>query len=201
MFTGLVEEMGALASTDGSRLVFRAATVTGDSAVGDSIAVNGCCLTVVDIGPGWWAADVVAETLRRTNLGDLQPGDPVNLERPVSVGSRLGGHLVQGHVDAVGTILTPAPDLEVALDGRLAPYVVEKGSITVDGISLTVVAVTGGSFRVAVIPHTLEVTTLGRKTAGDRVNLEVDVIAKYAERLLQAGVASPYTALGAIRED
>jgi riboflavin synthase len=201
MFTGLVEEMGTLASRDGSRLVFRADTVTGDSAVGDSIAVNGCCLTVVEIGPGWWAADVVAETLRRTNLGDLQPGDPVNLERPVQVGSRLGGHLVQGHVDAVGTILSPAPDLEVALDGRLAPYVVEKGSITVDGISLTVVAVTGGSFRVAIIPHTLQMTTLGRKTAGDRVNLEVDVIAKYAERLLQAGVASPYTALGAIGED
>ena len=201
MFTGLVEEMGALASTDGSRLVFRADTVIGDSAVGDSIAVNGCCLTVVDIGSGWWAADVVAETLRRTNLGDLQPGDAVNLERPVSVGSRLGGHLVQGHVDGVGAILSPAPDLEVALDERLAPYVVEKGSITVDGISLTVVAVAAGSFRVAIIPHTLEVTTLGRKTAGDRVNLEVDVIAKYAERLLQAGVASPYTALGAIRED
>jgi riboflavin synthase len=201
MFTGLVEEMGALASTDGSRLVFRADTVTGDSAVGDSIAVNGCCLTVVDIGPGWWAADVVAETLQRSNLGDLQPGDPVNLERPVRVGSRLGGHLVQGHVDAVGTVLSPAPDLKVALDERLAPYVVEKGSITVDGISLTVVAVTPGSFRVAIIPHTLEVTTLGRKSAGDRVNLEVDVIAKYAERLLQAGVASPYTALGAIRED
>jgi riboflavin synthase len=201
MFTGLVEEMGALASADGSRLVFRADTVTGDSAVGDSIAVNGCCLTVVDIGPGWWAADVVAETLGRTNLGDLQPGDPVNLERPVRVGSRLGGHLVQGHVDAVGAILSAAPELEVALNGRLAPYVVEKGSITVDGISLTVVAVTGGSFRVAIIPHTMEVTTLGRKTAGDRVNLEVDVIAKYAERLLQAGVASPYTALGAIRED
>ena len=201
MFTGLVEEMGALATTDGSRLVFRADTVIGDSAVGDSIAVNGCCLTVVDIGSGWWAADVVAETLRRTNLGDLQPGDAVNLERPVSVGTRLGGHLVQGHVDAVGTILSAAPDLEVALDSRLSPYVVEKGSITVDGISLTVAAVTGGSFRVAIIPHTLEVTTLGRKTAGDRVNLEVDVIAKYAERLLQAGVASPYTALGAIRED
>jgi riboflavin synthase len=201
MFTGLVEEMGALASVDGSRLVFKAATVTEDSRVGDSIAVNGCCLTVVGVGPGWWAADVVAETQRRTNLGDLKPGDAVNLERPVRAGGRLGGHLVQGHVDAVGTIVSPAPDLEVALDARLAPYVVEKGSITVDGISLTVVSVTGGSFRVAVIPHTLEATTLGRKTIGDRVNLEVDVIAKYAERLLQAGTASPYTVLGAIRED
>jgi riboflavin synthase len=201
MFTGLVEEMGALASADGSRLVFKAATVTEDARVGDSIAVNGCCLTVVDLGPGWWAADVVAETQRRTNLGDLKPGDPVNLERPVRAGARLGGHLVQGHVDAVGTIVSPAPDLEVALDARLTPYVVEKGSITVDGISLTVVSVTGGSFGVAVIPHTLEATTLGRKTTGDRVNLEVDVIAKYAERLLQAGTASPYSVLGATRED
>jgi riboflavin synthase len=201
MFTGLVEEMGVLAATDGSRLVFEAAMVTEDSQVGDSIAVNGCCLTVVDTGPGWWAADVVAETQQRTNLGDLRPGHPVNLERPVRLGSRLGGHLVQGHVDGVGTILTAGPDLEVGLDHRLAPYVVEKGSITVDGISLTVVAVTAGSFRVALIPHTLEVTTLGRKTAGDRVNLEVDVIAKYAERLLQTGTASPYTALGAAGED
>jgi riboflavin synthase len=201
MFTGLVEEMGALASATGNRLVFEAATVTADSQVGDSIAVNGCCLTVVDIGPGWWAADVVEETRRRTNLGDLRPGDPVNLERPVRVGDRLGGHLVQGHVDAVGTILAPAPDLEVAIDDRLTPYVVEKGSITVDGISLTVVSVTSASFRVAIIPHTLEATTLGRKTTGDRVNLEVDVIAKYAERLLHAGASSPYTALGAPGED
>jgi riboflavin synthase len=201
MFTGLVEELGTLASSDGARLVFKAVTVTDGSQVGDSIAVNGCCLTVVDHGPGWWAADVVAETRLRTNLGDLRPGDPVNLERPVQVGSRLGGHLVQGHVDAVGTILSPAPDLEVALDERLAPYVVEKGSITVDGISLTVVAVTARSIRVAIIPHTLEVTTLGRKSAGDRVNLEVDVIAKYAERLLQAGTASPYTDLDSTREE
>ena len=116
MFTGLVEELGTLASSDGARLVFEAVTVIDGSRVGDSIAVNGCCLTVVELGPGWWAADVVAETLGRTNLGDLQPGDPVNLERPVQVGSRLGGHLVQGHVDAVGTILSPPPDLEVALD-------------------------------------------------------------------------------------
>ncbi len=201
MFTGLIEEMGVLAATDESRLVFKATTVTDDSRVGDSIAVNGCCLTVVDIGPGWWAADVVAETRRRTNLGDLEPGDAVNLERPVRVGSRLGGHLVQGHVDAVGTIRSPAPDLEVGVERRLLPYLVEKGSVTVDGISLTIVSVADSAFRVAVIPHTVEVTTLGRKTAGDRVNLEVDVIAKYAERLLQAGAVSPYTALGATGED
>jgi riboflavin synthase len=201
VFTGIVEEMGTLVSAIGSRFVFSARIVTDGTRVGDSIAVNGCCLTVVDIVPGGWAADVVSETLSRTNLGALRPGDPVNLERPVSVGSRLGGHLVQGHVDAVGTIVRPAPDLEVGLDARLSPYLVEKGSVTVDGISLTVVSVTADSFRVAVIPHTLEVTTLGRKAAGDPVNLEVDVIAKYAARLLQAGVESPYSALGASGED
>jgi riboflavin synthase len=201
VFTGIVEEMGTLASGEDSRLVFSASTVTEGTRLGDSIAVNGCCLTVVDIGPGWWAADAVPETFSRTNLGTLRPGDPVNLERPVQVGSRLGGHLVQGHVDGVGTILHAAPDLEVGLDGRLTPYVVEKGSIAVDGISLTVVSVSAASFRVAIIPHTLEVTTLGRKTVGDRVNLEVDVIAKYAERLLQAGTASPYSALGATGEE
>ena len=201
VFTGIVEEMGTLASVEGARLVFSAGTVTDGSRVGDSIAVNGCCLTVVDLGPGWWAADVVAETLNRTNLGALRPGDPVNLERPVRVGDRLGGHLVQGHVDTVGTVLQPAPDLEVGLDARFAPYVVEKGSITVDGISLTVVWVRASSFGVAIIPHTFEVTTLGRKGAGDQVNVEVDVIAKYAERLLQAGAASPYATSGAAGEE
>jgi len=201
VFTGIVEEMGTLVSATGSRFVFSAGIVTDGTRVGDSIAVNGCCLTVVDLVPDGWAADVVSETLSRTNLGALRPGDPVNLERPVSVGSRLGGHLVQGHVDAVGTIVRPAPDLEVSLDARLSPYLVEKGSVTVDGISLTVVSVTADSFRVAVIPHTLEVTTLGHKAAGDPVNLEVDVIAKYAARLLQAGVESPYSALGASGED
>jgi riboflavin synthase len=204
MFTGIVEEIGTVTSAeaagDCARLVFSARTVVEGSRVGDSIAVNGCCLTVVDIGPGWWAADAVAETLRRTNLGVLRAGDPVNLERPVSLGDRLGGHLVQGHVDALGTIVRPAPDLEVRVDERLVPYLVEKGSVAVDGISLTVVSVGGDSFTVAVIPHTLAVTTLGRKGAGDPVNLEVDVIAKYAERLLHAGVESPYQALTGTRE-
>ncbi|HEY3811506.1 MAG TPA: riboflavin synthase [Acidimicrobiales bacterium] len=201
MFTGIVEEMGTLRSADAAgdatRLVFGAGTVLEGSRIGDSIAVNGCCLTVVDLGAGWWAADAVAETLGRTNLGALRCGDPVNLERPVRVGSRLGGHLVQGHVDGVGTILLPAPGLEVSVDPGLAPFLVEKGSVTVDGISLTVVSVGAESFTVAVIPHTLEVTTLGRKTVGDLVNLEVDVIAKYAKRLLEAGVESPYSDLGA----
>jgi riboflavin synthase len=201
MFTGIVEELGTLASAEaaadgaGARLVFSARTVTGGSSIGDSIAVNGCCLTVVDLGPGWWAADAVTETLRRTNLGALQPGDPVNLERPVSVGDRLGGHLVQGHVDAVGTIVGAAPELEVRVPERLVPYLVEKGSVTVDGISLTVVSVGSDSFTMAVIPHTLAVTTIGRKVPGDPVNVEVDVIAKYAERLLHAGADSPYRAL------
>jgi riboflavin synthase len=205
VFTGIVEEMGTLVSAsagaDGSRLVFSARTVLGGTGVGDSIAVNGCCLTVVDLGEGWWAADAVAETLARTNLGALQAGDPVNLERPLRVGAGLGGHLVQGHVDGVGTIVYPAPDLKVGVDRALVRYVVEKGSITVDGISLTVVAVGADWFQVAVIPHTLQVTTLGRKTAGERVNLEVDVIAKYVQRLLQAGTESPYIALGATGED
>ena len=202
MFTGIVEELGSLASSDaagdGRRLVFRAGTVIEGSGIGDSIAVNGCCLTVVDIGPGWWAADAVSETLARTNLGDLSAGDPVNLERPVSVGSRLGGHLVQGHVDAVGRITRPAPDLAVAAPGSVRPYLVEKGSVTVDGVSLTVVSVTEDGFTVAVIPHTMGVTTLGRKGEGDPVNLEADVIAKYTERLLQAGVESPYAASGGV---
>jgi riboflavin synthase len=204
MFTGIVEEVGTLTAAEASaattRLVFGARTVTEGSRIGDSIAVNGCCLTVVDLGAGWWAADAVRETLGRTNLGALRPGDPVNLERPVSVGSRLGGHLVQGHVDGLGPILRTAPDLQVGVDAALAPFLVEKGSVSVDGISLTVVSVGAESFTVAVIPHTLEVTTLGRKTVGDLVNLEVDVIAKYAKRLLEAGVESPYSRLGTAGE-
>jgi riboflavin synthase len=196
MFTGIVEEMGVVVSAtpagDGARLVISAATVMEGSAVGDSIAVNGCCLTVTDLGPGWWAADAVAETLARTNLGRLRPDDRVNLERPVAVGSRLGGHLVQGHVDGVGDVVRAAPDLEVAVAPELVPYLVEKGSVTVDGISLTVVSVGPSSFTVAVIPHTMGVTTLGRRAAGDRVNLEVDVIAKYTAQLLRAGIETPY---------
>jgi riboflavin synthase len=154
--------------------------------IGDSTAANGVCLTVVDFGDGWWEADVTAETLDRSNLGDLRPGDPVNLERPVRLEDRLGGHLVQGHVDGVGTITQPAPDLRIAAPAALLRYVVEKGSITVDGISLTVVEPTDDGFTVAVIPHTAAVTTLGHKGAGARVNLEVDVVAKYVERLLDA---------------
>ncbi|MBV8690615.1 MAG: riboflavin synthase, partial [Actinobacteria bacterium] len=185
-FTGIVEELGRVRSRDGGRFVFEATQVTSDAEIGASIAVNGVCLTVVDYGDDWWVADAVDETLSRSNLGDLQPGDPVNLERPVRVGDRLGGHIVQGHVDAVGEILAPAPDLEVAIPDELRPYVVEKGSITVDGCSLTVVKPLPHSFTVAVIPHTAEVTTLGHKGPGDRVNLEVDMVAKYVESLLEA---------------
>jgi riboflavin synthase len=199
MFTGIVEEMGALASSEpvpgGVRLVFEAATVLEGTHLGDSISVNGCCLTVVDVGPGWWACDAVAETLSRSSLGSLRPGQRVNMERSVSVGSRLGGHLVQGHVDGVGRVVRVGPDLEVEAPEPVLRYLVEKGSVTVDGVSLTVVAVGDDSFRVALIPHTLAVTTLGLKQAGDQVNLEVDVIAKYAERLLQAGTETPYSVL------
>ena len=184
MFTGIVEELGRVISRDGGRFVFGAEQVIDDAQVGDSVAVNGCCLTVVDVGEGWWAADVVEESLARTNLRDLGPGDGVNLERPVRPNDRLGGHIVQGHVDGMGEVVSSAPDLEVRMPADLAPYVVEKGSITVDGCSLTVVSVGSDRFSVAVIPHTAEVTTLGFRRPGDRVNLEVDLVAKYVERLL-----------------
>jgi riboflavin synthase len=184
MFTGIVEELGTVQERDGGRFTFRATTVLEDLKIGDSVAVNGCCLTVVEIGEGRWRADAVEETLQRTNLDDLQAGDPVNLERPMRLADRLGGHLVQGHVDAVGEIVSPAPDLRVRAPKDLLRYVVTKGSITVDGCSLTVVDVFDDGFSVAIIPHTAEVTTLGPKGPGDRVNLEVDLVAKYVERLL-----------------
>ena len=186
MFTGIVEELGTVVTREGPRLRIAATTVVDDATMGASIAVNGCCLTVVgwDASAGWWEADVVDETYARTALGALVPGDRVNLERPVRLIDRVGGHLVQGHVDGVGEIVSPAPHLHVRTHRDLLRYVVEKGSITVDGISLTVVAAGDDSFTVAVIPHTMEVTTLGRKGPGDLVNLEVDVTAKYVERLL-----------------
>src|SRR5438105_10181404 len=177
MFTGIIEELGAVTERDGGRFTFGATTVVEDLKIGDSVAVNGCCLTVVEIGEGWWRADAVDETLQRTNLDDLKPGDPVNLERPVRLADRLGGHLVQGHVDAVGEIVQPAPELRVRMPPDLLRYVVEKCSITVDGCSLTVVQPLDDGFSVAVIPHTMAVTTLGHKGRGGRVNLEVDVMA------------------------
>jgi len=185
VFTGIVEELGRVRSRDRGRFVFEAKAVLDDAEIGASIAVNGVCLTVVDLTPDTWAADAVDETLRTSNLDDLRAGDPVNLERPVRLDDRLGGHLVQGHVDGVGQIVSPAPDLRIRMaDPTLLRYVVPKGSITVDGCSLTVVDVLDDGFTVAVIPHTTEVTTLGWKGPGDRVNLEVDVLAKYVERLL-----------------
>lgn len=185
MFTGIVEELGSLTAREGGRFTFAAGTVLDDAVRGGSIAVDGCCLTVVDQGPGWWAADVVDETLSRTTLGERRPGDPVNLERPVRLADRLGGHLVQGHVDAVGEVLAPAPHLVVAAPAEVMRYVVTKGSIAVDGCSLTVARAHDDRFAVAIVPHTAGVTTLGRRRPGDRVNLEVDLLAKYVERLLQ----------------
>lgn len=186
MFTGIVEELGEVIERSDSHLLIGARTVLADASLGDSIAVNGCCLTVVDhdASAGWWRADVTQETFDRTCLGELTAGSPVNLERPVRLADRLGGHLVQGHVDGVGEIVRPAPDLHVRIDPALTRYVVEKGSITVDGISLTVVDALDDSFTVAIIPHTEEVTTLATKREGAKVNIEVDVTAKYVEKLL-----------------
>ncbi|MGH9119245.1 MAG: riboflavin synthase [Acidimicrobiales bacterium] len=190
MFTGIVEELGSVlgrsAGDAGARFRIAAAKVLDDADIGLSIAVNGCCLTVVAKGDGWWEADVSAESLARTNLDDVAPGDPVNLERPVRLVDRLGGHLVQGHVDAVGQVVAPTPGLRVAMPPALLRYVVVKGSVAVDGVSLTVVDRLDDGFTVAVIPHTAEVTTLGRRRPGDRVNLEVDLIAKYVESLVTA---------------
>ncbi|HEX7746666.1 MAG TPA: riboflavin synthase [Micromonosporaceae bacterium] len=201
MFTGIIEELGEVVRRtetggDSALIAVRGPLVTSDAGHGDSIAVNGVCLTVVDVDRGVFTADVMGETLRRSALGDLRPGDPVNLERAATAGSRLGGHLVQGHVDGVGEIVGREraeqwETVRFALPPRLARYVVEKGSITVDGVSLTVAEVADDGFSVGLIPTTLKLTTLGHKGVGDRVNLEVDVIAKYVERLLGArtGVA------------
>ncbi|WP_069814061.1 riboflavin synthase [Streptomyces sp. TP-A0874] len=203
MFTGIVEELGEVtaveqlgdsaAGTDASRFRLRGPKVTAGARHGDSIAVNGVCLTVVETADGEFTADVMAETLRRSSLGALAPGSRVNLERPVPLGGRLGGHLVQGHVDGTGTILERLPGehwevVKVSLPPSLARYVVEKGSITVDGVSLTVVDAADDHFSVSLIPTTLALTTLGIKQPGAAVNLEVDVLAKYVERLLPAGL-------------
>jgi riboflavin synthase len=194
MFTGIVEELGEInyltdSGGDAAVIAIRGPLVTSDARPGDSISVNGVCLTVLDNVGGVFTADVMGETLRRSSLGALRPGSPVNLERAATVGSRLGGHLVQGHVDGVATIVgrEPADEWEVlrfALPQELSRYVVEKGSITVDGVSLTVMAVDDESFSVGLIPTTLKLTVLGAKAIGDPVNLEVDVIAKYVEKML-----------------
>ncbi|MFC6882994.1 MULTISPECIES: riboflavin synthase [Actinomadura] len=193
MFTGIVEELGEIEAIepdgDSVKVRIRGPVVSGDAAHGASIAVNGVCLTVVDVEDGSFTADAVKETLDRSSLGSLAAGSKVNLERPVRLQDRLGGHLVQGHVDGVGEILARDPGerwdvVTVSLPAHLSRYVVDKGSITVDGISLTVVEAGADRFTVALIPTTLALTTLGRKKPGDPVNLEVDVVAKYVERLI-----------------
>jgi riboflavin synthase len=200
MFTGLVEEQGSVVGIeslgDSVRLTLRGPVVTSDASHGDSIAVNGCCLTVTDLDGDAFTADVMEESLRRTSLSDLSVGSPVNLERAVAAGARLGGHIVQGHVDGVGSLLERTPSehwdvLRFSLPAELARYVVEKGSITVSGVSLTVVEVTDDTFSVSLIPTTLADTVLGTLVPGDRVNLEVDIVAKYVERLLTAQRAVP----------
>jgi len=196
VFTGIVEELGEVTAVekldDASRFRLRGPVVTEGAKHGDSIAVNGVCLTVVDLGENEFTADVMAETLDRSSLGALAAGSRVNLERPMALGGRLGGHLVQGHVDGTGHIVERKVSenwelVTVSLPAGLARYVVEKGSITVDGVSLTVVDAGPDFFTISLIPTTLALTTLGLKQPGDPVNLEVDVLAKYVERLLAHG--------------
>ena len=192
MFTGIVEELGTVREVSPARLSVACRGVTGDAEIGASIAVNGACLTVVERSEGQLAFDLSGETLRRTSFSRLSVGDPVNLERSLTLSSRLGGHLVQGHVDGVGEVAAIQPDregawLSVRAPGAVRRYLVEKGSVCVDGISLTIARLDGDAFSVAVIPHTLDVTTLGSAREGDLVNLEVDVIAKYVDALLEKG--------------
>ena len=202
MFTGIVEELGTVAAVerqgDAIRLSVRAHTVLEGTGLGDSIAVNGCCLTVVSTGSSdggevdTWTADVMQETLDKTSLLGVKSGDPVNLERAVTVEKRLGGHIVQGHVDGVGEVLRRKPSehwelVEISMPSEFGRYLVDKGSITVDGVSLTVVEAKDASFTVSLIPETLARTTLGSRQPGDRVNLEFDVIAKHVEKLLVGG--------------
>jgi riboflavin synthase len=183
VFTGIVEELGRVAELSGSRLCISASTVLSGSQVGSSIAVNGCCLTVVELDQNSWMTDISDETFSRTNLGALKVGDVVNLERPMALGDRLGGHLVLGHVDAVGEVVSPVPNLVVRIPRDLMHLIVEKGSVTVDGVSLTAFDLTVDTFSVAVIPHTTKVTTLGVRKIGDQVNIEMDMMAKHIERM------------------
>lgn len=212
MFTGIVEELGTVERLDvadgHARLRIRCRTVLEDAAPGDSIAVDGCCLTIDELDrsgqdEGWWAADLMAETLRATALGSLAEGHRVDLERAMAPTTRFGGHLVQGHVDAVGTVVDREEQpgtvfLTFHAPSEVARYLVPKGSVTVQGASLTVADVVdeadGARFRVGLIPHTLDATVLGALQVGDPVNLEADVVAKYVERLVAGGTTSPYTA-------
>jgi riboflavin synthase len=194
VFTGIVEERGRVIlrgeGSGGTRIAVLAPAVAGGARPGDSISVNGVCLTVVESNGGAMSFDLAPETLARTTLGDVHPGDHVNLERPVTLATRLGGHLVQGHVDGVGTVERVernggGTEMTLSVPEELSRYVVEKGSVAVDGVSLTVAGADDRGFRVALVPHTLQVTTLGERAEGDAVNLEMDVVAKYLERLVR----------------
>ncbi|MGH3761518.1 riboflavin synthase [Actinophytocola sp.] len=200
MFTGIVEERGEVVAVrdlpDAARITVAGPLVTSDVKLGDSIAVNGVCLTVVEVAGGAFTADVMRETLVRSSLDEIAAGDPVNLERAAAVGTRFGGHIVQGHVDGTGVIRARRPSehwdlVSIGLPAQLSRYLVEKGSITVDGVSLTVVDVADDEFSVSLIPETLRATTLGTKQPGDLVNLEVDVVAKYVERLVAPHLSDP----------
>jgi riboflavin synthase len=217
MFTGIVEELGTVVAVeeqgDAIRLSIRAAAVLEDAGLGDSIAVNGCCLTVVEVStssttgaPEVWTADVMQETLDKTSLAGVKPGDRVNLERAVTADKRLGGHIVQGHVDGVGTIIARTPSehwelVEIELPDGLGKYLVDKGSITVDGVSLTVVEAGDKSFTVSLIPETLARTTLGSRQPGERVNLEADVLAKHVEKLLASALLNKHSLEKLLKEN
>lgn len=200
MFTGIIEEIGAVKSVVSGRLTVSASVVLEGTKLGDSIAVNGICLTVNAIGAGTFSVDIMPETLRRTNLGMLRPGARVNLERALLIGGRLGGHFVQGHIDATGKLVSLIPEGEAVIARYTAPsqvmrYVVEKGFIAVDGASVTVVHCDDTSFSISLVAFTLEHTTLGRKRPGDTINLEVDIISKYVERLEKKDEGITYNSL------
>ena len=191
MFTGIVEEVGRVSGLHDYRFVINAENVLSDVKIGDSISVNGACLTVVEFDGNSFAVDLAPETLRRTSLGEAGPGSAVNLERALAASDRMGGHIMQGHVDGTGSItgLVPEADcyiMEIEAPESLTPYIVEKGFIAVDGISLTVVQRTERRFTISVIPFTMQNTNLHEKSVGDRVNLEADILAKYVESLLQS---------------
>jgi riboflavin synthase len=193
MFTGIIRELGRIAAidatSDGARIVVEAPATAGDAKAGDSVALNGVCLTVTESANGSLAFDAVPETLRRSSLGALTPGERVNVEPALRAGEPLGGHYVQGHVDGVGEVRGSEPEgdgrrVRIGVPAELRRYLVEKGSVAVEGVSLTVAELDDDAFAVALVPHTLAVTTLGRLAPGDRVNIEVDVLAKYVERLV-----------------
>lgn len=190
MFSGIVEEMGRVKAVKGKKLLIQARKVLEETKVGDSINLNGACLTIISVDKDGFTVELMPETLRRTNLGQLRPGDLVNLERALPYGGRIGGHLVQGHIDGIGRIISIIREgrsmtLRISTPFQLMPYIVEKGFIAVEGVSLTVVEVKDTSFTVSLVPYTIENTNLGKKKVGDLVNLEVDIVGKYVEKLLR----------------